>query len=70
MTKAMMALGLSLASSSALADWQVNLNQGVTEISRDIFDLHMLIFWICVVIGVHRSGYSERQSSCQHFKTR
>ena len=52
MTKAMMALGLSLASSSALADWQVNLNQGVTEISRDIFDLHMLIFWICVVIGV------------------
>ena len=26
--------------------------RGVTEISRSIFDLHMLIFWICVVIGV------------------
>tara|TARA_R110002051_G_scaffold16719_3_gene49979 strand:+ start:42238 stop:43278 length:1041 start_codon:yes stop_codon:yes gene_type:complete len=26
--------------------------RGVTEISRSVFDLHMLIFWICVVIGV------------------
>ncbi len=32
--------------------WQVNLAPGVTEVSRTIFDLHMLIFWICVAIGV------------------
>ena len=25
---------------------------GVTEVSKDIFDLHMLIMWICVWIGV------------------
>tara|TARA_Y100001970_G_scaffold223914_1_gene275785 strand:- start:9069 stop:10124 length:1056 start_codon:yes stop_codon:yes gene_type:complete len=25
---------------------------GVTDVSKSIFDLHMLIFWICVVIGV------------------
>ena len=37
---------------SAVADWQVNLGQGVTEISRTVFDLHMLILYICVAIGV------------------
>ncbi len=30
----------------------LNMPQGVTEISRRIYDLHMLIFWVCVVIGV------------------
>ena len=25
---------------------------GVTEISRTVYDLHMLILWICVVIGI------------------
>jgi cytochrome c oxidase subunit 2 len=31
---------------------QLNLPRGVTDISRKIYDLHMTIFWICVVIGV------------------
>ncbi|MFM8354737.1 MAG: cytochrome c oxidase subunit II [Gammaproteobacteria bacterium] len=38
-------------SSSAQAD-ELNLRQGITEISREVYDLHMLIFWICVAIGV------------------
>ena len=29
-----------------------NMPVGATEVSSSIFDLHMLIFWICVVIGV------------------
>ena len=29
-----------------------NMPVGVTEISKDIFDLHMLIMWVCVWIGV------------------
>jgi cytochrome c oxidase subunit 2 len=29
-----------------------NMPIGVTEVSESIFGLHMLIFWICVVIGV------------------
>lgn len=29
-----------------------NMPVGVTALSRDIHSLHMLIFWICVVIGV------------------
>lgn len=32
--------------------WGVNLTQGVTPVSQEIYGLHMLIFWICVVIGV------------------
>ena len=32
--------------------WGVNMTQGVTEVSRTTYDLHMLIFWICVVIGM------------------
>ena len=31
---------------------QLNMTQGVTEISRNIYGLHMEIFWICVVIAV------------------
>lgn len=36
----------------AHADWQLNMPRGVTEISHAVFDLHMLIFWICVAIAV------------------
>ena len=31
---------------------QLNMTQGVTEISRNIYGLHMTIFWICVIIAV------------------
>ncbi len=41
-----------LPCSAVMADREVNLTPGVTEISRDIYDLHMLIFWICVIIAV------------------
>ena len=54
MTKAI-TLAISLIAAPASADWQINMNQGVTALSREIFDLHMLIFWICVVIGVASS---------------
>ena len=33
------------------ADFAVNMTPGVTAISREVYDLHMLIFWICVAIG-------------------
>ncbi|WP_299181122.1 cytochrome c oxidase subunit II [uncultured Neptuniibacter sp.] len=44
--------GLLLLAGNVAADWEVNLTRGVTEISREIYDLHMIIFWICVVIGL------------------
>ncbi|AOW79081.1 cytochrome B559 subunit beta [Colwellia sp. PAMC 20917] len=42
----------SVLSSSAWADMQLNLTKGVTEVSRDVYDLHMLAMYICVAIGV------------------
>ena len=46
-------LSLLLFSNVALADWSdVNLREGVTEISRSVYDLHMIVFWVCCVIGV------------------
>ena len=32
--------------------WGLNLPQGVTSLSRDVYDLHMLVFWIVCVIGI------------------
>ena len=47
---------LSLVSGGALADdpeaSTVNMTAGVTSIGQSIYDLHMTIFWISVVIGV------------------
>ncbi len=46
------ALALS-QTAHAESGWHLlNMREGVTEISREIYRLHMLIFWVCVVIGV------------------
>ena len=54
-----------LASLPARADWgAINMPRGVSELSHDIYDLHMLIFWICVAIAVVVFGamiYRDRQ---------
>jgi cytochrome c oxidase subunit 2 len=44
---------LALPAGAEESGWaQLNLPQGVTDISRKIYALHMEIFWICVAIGV------------------
>ena len=43
---------LALAPAAASSQNQVNMSPGVTELGLEIYDLHMLIFWICVVIGI------------------
>ena len=44
---------LALPAGAEESGWaQLNLPRGVTDISRKIYDLHMLIFWVCVAIGV------------------
>jgi cytochrome c oxidase subunit 2 len=46
-------IGLSLLGTTpAMAEWTLNLRQGATELSREIYGLHMLILWVCVVIAV------------------
>lgn len=46
------AVVLSAASTSALADYALNMPVGVTDISKEVYDLHMLILWVCVAIAV------------------
>ena len=56
MVKRALAAGAALsvlACGPALAGWSdINLRAGVTPLSREIYDLHMMILWICVAIGV------------------
>jgi cytochrome c oxidase subunit 2 len=47
---------LLAASSSAFAETTLNLTQGVSPISHDVYELHMTILWICVIIGIFVFG--------------
>ena len=38
--------------SAAHAEYALNMTEGVTPISQQQYGLHMLVLWICVVIGV------------------
>lgn len=40
------------ATGPALAAKDLNMPVGVTDLSKKIYDLHMLIFWVCVAIAV------------------
>ena len=37
---------------AAHAAWELNMPRGVTQISREAYDQHMLMLWWCVAIGV------------------
>lgn len=41
-----------IGGTNALAESKYNMPVGVTPLSRQIYDLHMTIFWVCVAIGV------------------
>lgn len=45
-------LGSMLLSTAATADYTLNMTESVTPIGKQLYSLHMLVFWICVVIGV------------------
>ncbi|MDQ3206853.1 MAG: cytochrome c oxidase subunit II [Pseudomonadota bacterium] len=32
--------------------WQLNMNPGVTHLSENAYEAHMLVLWICVAIGI------------------
>ncbi len=50
--KLLMTTLIGFWSSSALAKFTLNMPKGVTEISRDIYHLHMAMFWVCVAVGI------------------
>ncbi|MDX1696702.1 MAG: cytochrome c oxidase subunit II [Thiohalobacterales bacterium] len=37
------------AAGNSFAEYPLNLTEGVTTTSKTVYDLHMLIFWICVI---------------------
>jgi len=43
---------LLLFAGNSFAEYPLNLTEGVTTTSQTIYDLHMLIFWICVIACV------------------
>jgi cytochrome c oxidase subunit 2 len=49
---AAIALAAGLPCNAAFAAWTLNMTKGVTELSRDIHGLHMMILWVCVAIAV------------------
>ena len=47
----------AFASLRARADWDaLNMTRGVSELSREIHDMHMIMLWICLVIAVFTFG--------------
>lgn len=47
---------LTVTVSHATDYWKMNMHRGVTPISRDIYDLHMTVMIVCVVIGICTFG--------------
>ncbi|MGQ3891762.1 cytochrome c oxidase subunit II [Legionella sp. CNM-4043-24] len=43
---------MGLPAMAATDNWQLNMYKGVTPISRDMYDLHMIAMLICAIIGV------------------
>lgn len=51
MLSALMAAPVIAETTDKIEQYQLNLPKGVTDISAEVYDLHMLMFIICVVIG-------------------
>jgi len=50
--------GVSTASQAdEVSTRQLNMTQGITEVSQAAYDIHMLMMWVCVVIGAVVFGF-------------
>jgi len=54
---ALVAAVAALGASQAQAAWTLNMTQGVTSMSGEIYSLHMSMFWWCVAIAVFVFGW-------------
>ncbi len=45
-------IGLMLVSMQSSAEYQLNLRPGVTSFSQGAYEIHTLVMWICVAIGI------------------
>ena len=51
MLSALMTAPVFAEAKEKIEQYQLNMTKGVTDISADVYDMHMLMFIICVVIG-------------------
>ena len=51
------ALAIAGNASAESATRQLNMPQGVTEVSQAAYDIHMIMMWICTVIGIAVFGF-------------
>ena len=51
------ALAMAGNVSAESATRQLNMPQGVTEVSQAAYDIHMIMMWICTVIGIAVFGF-------------
>ena len=50
--KSLLSLLATLWAGAASAEWALNMPRGVTDLSAETYDLHMMVFWWCVAIGI------------------
>ena len=48
---------MALVAPCAQAAWTLNMTPGISALSRQIYDLHMLMFWWCVGIAIPVFGF-------------
>ena len=46
------AVSMTQTALAAVDTWQMNMFKGVTPLSQDIYDLHMIAMLVCAIIGV------------------
>lgn len=49
--------GFALAAEGSAGQSVLNMTRGVTPVSHEVYEIHMFMFWICVVIGIGVFGY-------------
>jgi cytochrome c oxidase subunit 2 len=42
----------TLSALPAQAAWELNMTQGATSTAQEAYDLHMLVLWICTIVGI------------------
>jgi cytochrome c oxidase subunit II len=47
----------ALAAPAAQAAWTLNMTRGVTDVSRSVYTLHMMMLWACVAIAIFVFGW-------------
>ena len=51
-TLVLFACGMGQSAMAAVDPWQMNMYKGVTPLSHDMYNLHMIAIFICAIIGV------------------